>query len=152
LKNFVHRINVFVIEFVSSLRRMKISFICFRIAHIIILKKLNKKNYFDVKTYRFIILLNTLNKILKFVITRRINSLTKTYDMFFASQMSDCRNRNCETTLKLFIKQIHTVWNMKKDNITTFLNMNIIDFNDHVFRERLLHNLCKKNISKWIIR
>jgi hypothetical protein len=38
---------------------------CFKIAHIIILKKFNKKNYFDVKTYKFITLLNTLNKILK---------------------------------------------------------------------------------------
>jgi hypothetical protein len=58
---------------------------CFRIAHIIILKKLNKKDYFNVKTYRFIILLNTLNKILKSIIIRRIKNLTKTHDMFFAS-------------------------------------------------------------------
>jgi hypothetical protein len=77
---------------------------CFKIAHIIIFKKLNKKNYFNVKTYKFIILLNTLNKILKSIITRRINNLTKSQDMFFASQMSDRKNKNCETTLKLFIE------------------------------------------------
>jgi hypothetical protein len=87
---------------------------CFKIAHIIILKKFNKKDYFDVKTYRFIILLNTLNKILKSIIIRRINSLTKIHDMFFASQISDRKNRSCETTLKLLIEQIHTIWNMKK--------------------------------------
>ncbi len=58
---------------------------CFKIAHIIILKKFNKKNYFDVKTYKFIILLNTLNKILKSIIIRRISNLTKTHDMLFAS-------------------------------------------------------------------
>ncbi len=29
---------------------------CFKIAHIIIFKKFNKKNYFDVKTYKFITL------------------------------------------------------------------------------------------------
>jgi hypothetical protein len=126
--------------------------LCFRIAHIIAFKKLNKKNYFHVKTYRFITLLNTLNKILKSIITRRINSLTKIYDMLLASQMSDRKNRNCVTTLKLFIEQIHTVWNMKKDKITMFLNMNVIDVYDHMFRKKLLHNLRKKNISKWIIR
>ncbi len=125
---------------------------CFKIAHIIIFKKLNKKNYFDVKTYRFITLLNTLNKILKSIITRRINNLAKTHDMLFASQMSDRKSRNCETTLKLFIEQIHTVWNMKKDKIATLLSMNVIDVYDHVFRKRLLHNLRKKDISNWIIR
>jgi hypothetical protein len=125
---------------------------CFKIAHIIILKKFNKKNYFDVKIYKFITLLNTLNKILKSIITRRINNLTKIHDMFFASQMSDRKSKNCETTLKLFIKQIHTIWNMKKDKKTTFLSMNVIDVYNHVFREKLLHNLRKKDISNWIIR
>jgi hypothetical protein len=125
---------------------------CFKIAHIIIFKKLNKKDYFDVKTYKFITLLNTLNNILKSIIIRRINNLTKIHDMFFASQINDRKNRNCETTLKLFIKQIHTIWNMKKDKITTFLSMNVIDVYDHVFKEKLLHNLRKKNISNWIIR
>jgi hypothetical protein len=66
--------------------------------------------------------------------------------------MSDRKSRNCETTLKLFIEQIHTIWNIKKDKITTFLNMNVIDVYDHMFREKLLHNLRKKHISNWIIR
>ncbi len=82
---------------------------CFKIAHIIAFKKFNKKDYFDVKTYKFITLLNTLNKILKSIIIWRINNLTKTHDMFFASQMSDRKNRSCETTLKLLIEQIHTM-------------------------------------------
>jgi hypothetical protein len=126
--------------------------LCFRIAHIIIFKKLNKKDYFDVKTYRFITLFNTLNKTLKSIITRRINNLAKTHDMSFASQMSDRKSRSCVTTLKLFIEQIHTIENMKKDKITTLLSMNVIDVYDHVFKERLLHNLHKKDISKWRIR
>jgi hypothetical protein len=72
--------------------------------------------------------------------------------MLFASQMSDCKNKSCVTTLKLLIEQIHTIWNMRKDKITTLLSMNEIDIYDHVFREKLLHNLCKRSISKWIIR
>jgi hypothetical protein len=77
---------------------------CFKIAHIIAFKKFNKKDYFNVKTYKFLILLNTLNKVLKSVIIRRINNLTKTHDMLFASQMNDRKNKNCETTLKLLIE------------------------------------------------
>jgi hypothetical protein len=125
--------------------------LCFRFAHIIILKKLNKKNYSNVKTYKLIILLNTLNKTLESIIIRRINNLAKTHDMFSISQMSDRKNRSCETALKLLIEQIHIVWNMKKDKITTLLSMNVIDVYDHVFKNKLLHNLRKKDISDWII-
>jgi hypothetical protein len=96
--------------------------------------------------------LNTLSKILKSIITRRISSLTKTHDMLSIFQMNERKNRNCETALKLLIEQIHTVWNMKKDKIATLLSMNVIDVYDHVFRDRLLHNLRKKDISDWIIR
>jgi hypothetical protein len=127
-------------------------FLCFRIAHIIALKKLNRKNYSNVKTYRFIALLNTLSKILKSIITRRISSLAKAHDMLSISQMSERKNRSCETALKLLIEQIHIVWNMKKDKIATLLSMNVIDVYDHVFRNRLLHNLRKRDISDWIIR
>jgi hypothetical protein len=127
-------------------------FLCFRVAHIIIFKKFNKKKYSNVMTYRFITFLNTLKKILKSIIIRRINSLTKIQNMFSISQMSDHKNKNCETALKLFIEQIHIVWNMKKDKITTFLNMNVINVYDHMFKNKLLYNLRKKDISNWKIR
>jgi hypothetical protein len=152
LKNFCAKIMLSLISLFQAYVELNYHFLCFRIAHIIVLKKLNKKNYSNVKMYKFIILLNTLNKILKSIITRRINSLMKTHDMFSISQMSDRKNRSCETALKLFIEQIHIVWNMKKDKITTFLSMNVIDVYDHVFKNKLLHNLRKRNISNWIIR
>ncbi len=126
--------------------KLNYHFLCFKIAHIIVFKKLNKKNYY-VKTYKFIILLNTLSKILKSIIIRRINNLTKIHNMFSIFQMSDRKNKSCEIALKLFIEQIHIVWNMKKDKITTFLSMNVIDIYDHVFKDKLLHNLRKKDIS-----
>jgi hypothetical protein len=65
--------------------------------------------------------------------------------------MSERKNRSCETVLKLLTKQIHTIWNMNKDKITTLLNMNVIEAYDHVSREKLLHNLKKRRISTWII-
>ncbi len=66
--------------------------------------------------------------------------------------MNDRKKKNCEIALKLLIEQIHIVWNMKKDKITTFLSMNVIDVYDHVFRNKLLYNLRKRDISDWIIR
>jgi hypothetical protein len=58
---------------------------CFRETHIIVLKKSKKKNYTNVKTYKSIALLNTLDKVLKSMITRRISDLTKTHDLLFVS-------------------------------------------------------------------
>ncbi len=151
LKILCAKIMFSLINLFQACVELNYHFFCFRIAHIIVLKKLNRKNYSNVKTYRFIALLNTLNKILKSIITRRISDLAKTHDMLSISQMSDRKNRSCETALKLLIEQIHTVWNMKKDKITTLLSMNVIDVYDHVSRDKLLHNLRKRDISNWII-
>jgi hypothetical protein len=95
--------------------------------------------------------LNIFDKALKAIIAQRINDLTKTHDLLSINQMNERRNRSCETTLKLFIEQIHTVWNMSKNKVITFLSMNVIKVYDHVSRTRLLHNLRKKRILTWII-
>ncbi len=58
---------------------------CFRKIHIIILKKSRKKNYTNVKMYKSIAFLNTFDKVLKSVIARRINDLTKIYDFLFVN-------------------------------------------------------------------
>jgi hypothetical protein len=82
---------------------------CFKETHIISLKKSNKSNYTNFKTYRFIALFNTLDKTLKSIIVRRINNLAETHKLLFETQMSERRRRACETTLKLFTKQIYIV-------------------------------------------
>jgi hypothetical protein len=46
---------------------------------------------------------------LESIIAQRINDLTKTHDLLSVRQMSERKNRSCETTLKLLIEQIHTV-------------------------------------------
>ncbi len=124
---------------------------CFRKTHIIALKKSRKKNYTNIKTYRSIVLLNILDKALKLIIAQRISDLTKTHDLLSINQMSERRNRSCETTLELLIEQIHTIWNMSKDKMITLLSMNVIEAYDHVSRTRLLHNLRKRRILTWII-
>jgi hypothetical protein len=124
---------------------------CFKKTHIIFLKKLNKSNYTNLKMYRFIAFFNILDKTLKSIIVRRINNFAKTHKLLFETQMSERRKRTCETALKLFTKQIHIVWNMNKNKMTTLLNLNVIDAYDHVSKERLIHSLRKRHISNWII-
>ncbi len=123
---------------------------CFRETHNIILKKLEKKNYINVKTYKSIAFLNILSKAFELIIARRINDLAKIHDFFF-NQMKKRKNRNCETSLKLLTKQIYIVWNMNINKITTLLSINVVKAYDHVSREQLLHNFKIRRISIWII-
>jgi hypothetical protein len=150
-KMLVNELMSYLVNLFRVCAKLSYYFRCFRETHMIILKKFEKKNYTDVKTYKSIVFLNTLNKTFESVIARRINDLTKIHDFFSVNQVKKRKNRNCETILKLLTKQIHIVWNMSKNKITTLLNMNVVEAYDHVSRERLLHNLKKKRISIWII-
>jgi hypothetical protein len=93
----------------------------------------------------------TLSKTFKSIIARRINDLAKIHDLFSVNQMKKRKNRNCETILKLLTRQIHIVWNMNKNKITTLLSMNVVEAYNHMSCKRLLHNLWKRRISIWII-
>ncbi len=124
---------------------------CFREVIIIILKKSNKNNYTDFKTYKFIALLNTIDKTFEFIIARRINIFAEIHEILFATQIKERRKRICETTLKLFIEQIHTIWNISRNKMITLLSMNVASAYDHVSRERFMHNLRKRKISTWIM-
>ncbi len=124
---------------------------CFKKTHIIFLKKSNKNNYTNLKTYRLIALLNIVDKTLKSIIVKQINNLAETHKLLFETQINERQRKACETTLKLFTKQIYIVWNMSKNKMTILLNLNVIDAYDHVSKEKLIHNLRKRRISNWII-
>ena len=47
------------------------------------LRKLKKKNYFESKSYKLIALLNILKKILKIIITRKLNNYIKDNNFFY---------------------------------------------------------------------
>ncbi len=47
----------------------------------IMLRKFNKKNYFEFLFFRFIALFDTLNKMLKFIILKRFRYVVKIYNM-----------------------------------------------------------------------
>jgi hypothetical protein len=102
-----------LLSFLTNLFRAYIEhdyhLLCFREVNIIILKKSNKNKYTNFKIYRFIALLNTIDKTFKFIIARKINTFAETYEMLFATQMKKRRKRICETTLKFFIEQIYTI-------------------------------------------
>ena len=81
----------------------------FRKTNIIVLRKSKKKNYFESKSYRLIILLNTLRKTLKTVITRRLSDCAEDNDLLSSEQMRVRRKRSTKTALKTIIDAVHTV-------------------------------------------
>jgi hypothetical protein len=151
LKVLVNKLISHLLNLFRVCAKLSYHSLCFRKTHIIALKKSKKRNYTNIKTYKSIVLLNILDKTLKSIIAQRINDLTKTHDLFSINQMNERKNRSCETTLELFIEQIHTVWNISKDKMITLLSMNVVEIYDHVSKVRLLHNLKKRRISAWII-
>ncbi len=89
---------------------------CFREVNIIILKKSNKNNYTNFKTYRFIALLNTIDKTFEFIIVRKINIFAEIHEMLFATQIKKREEKIYETTLKFFINKFtwFKTWIKKK--------------------------------------
>ncbi len=76
---------------------------------IIILRKLEKKNYLEFSSFRFIILFDTLNKMLKLIILKRLRYVVKAYNTLLDTQIKIRKQRLIDTTLQSFIKKIHTI-------------------------------------------
>ena len=76
---------------------------------IIILRKLEKKNYLEFSSFRFIILFDTLNKMLNLIILKRLRYVVKAYNTLLDTQIKIRKQRLIDTTLQSFIKKIHTI-------------------------------------------
>jgi len=87
----------------------RIQLIQFKSAITIVLRKLSKKNYFNVKTYKSIVLLDTLNKILKFIILKRLRSVVEIYDTILNIQIKVRKYKSTNTILQLITKKIYTI-------------------------------------------
>ena len=72
-----------------------------------ILRKFDKNNHDVVKTWRLIVLLNTINKIFELIINKKLLYLTKHHEWRFVLQIKTQLNRLTKMTLTFFIKQIH---------------------------------------------
>jgi len=75
----------------------------------IVMQKSDKKNYFNAKTYKSIMLLNILSKILKFIVFKHLQNVVKACNLILNIQMRVCKHKSTDTTLQLIIEKIHTV-------------------------------------------
>ena len=105
------------------------------------LQKPGKPDYTDPKAYRLIILLNTLGKALKTVVTKRVRFLAETHTLLPHTQMGARKQRSVDIALYLLLEKIRTVWAGNKPRVTTLLSLNVASVFNRVSHTRLTHNL-----------
>jgi len=79
----------------------------FRNAIIIILRKLNKNNYFTITSYCSITFFNILNKIFEFILIKRVSYLTKTHKLLLRIYIKVRRFVSTKYALHYLVKKIH---------------------------------------------
>ncbi len=75
----------------------------------IILRKSRKKNYFKLLFFKFIALLNTLNKVLELIILKCLRYVVKTHNTLLSTQIKARKQRLINTILQLITKKIYTI-------------------------------------------
>ncbi len=113
--------------------------------------KSDKKDYFNAKIYKSIVLLNTLSKILKFIIFKRLQNVVEACNSILNIQMRVCKHKSTDTTLQLIIEKIHTVWSDMRKRVVLLLSLNEKNAFDNVMHSRLLHDMKKRKVSELLL-
>ncbi len=116
------------------------------------MQKSNKKNYFNAKIYKLIVLFNTLNKILKFIIFEHLWNIIKVYNLILNIQMRTCKHRSTNTTLQLITEKIHIVWSDTRRRVVSLLNLNEESAFNNVAHNRLLHDMKKRRVFRLLLK
>ncbi len=118
----------------------------------IVMWKSDKKNYFNAKIYKSIVLLNMLSKILKFIIFEHLQNVVEACDLILNIQMKACKHKSINTTLQLIIKKIHIVWSDTRRRVVSLLSLNKKNAFDNVIYSRLLHDMKKRKVLKLLLK
>ena len=125
----------------------------FRKSIIISLRKLKKFDYFILKVYRSIALLNIMSKIMKIIMISKFSYAAEKHELLSRNQFESRQKVFIEHALHFITKRIHTTWT--NDEIAIMLLLNVTEVYDNVCHLKLFHNLKKRRIKnnslKWII-
>jgi len=94
------------------------------------------------------VLLDTLSKVLKFIIFEHLQNIVEACNLISNIQMKVCKHRSTDTTLQLIIKKIHTVWSDIRRRIVSLLSLNKKSAFNNVMHSKLLHDMKKRKVSK----
>ena len=114
LRQFVRVIIEQIRSFFDKCIKESIQSSHFKKIFIIMLRKSGKKNYTKSLLYKSIALLNTLNKMLKSIMSERFRYAIEALSTFLNIQMNARKQRSINTILQFITKKIHTIWNKQK--------------------------------------
>jgi len=99
----------------------------FKKTQTIVLHKLKKSDYINLKTYWLIALLDIMSKALKSIMIKRLSDIIKTHYMLFNAQMKARCKRFMILMLNLLINQVHIVWDCKIKYVMFMLSLDVIE-------------------------
>ncbi len=117
----------------------------------IVMQKSDKKNYFNAKIYKSIVLLNTLSKILKFIIFEHLQNVIEMCNLILNIQMRACKHKSTDTTLQLITEKIHTIWSDTRRKVVSLLSLNEKNAFNNVTHSRLLHDMKKRRVLRLLL-
>ncbi len=124
----------------------------FKSAITIVMQKSDKKNYFNAKIYKSIVLLNMLSKILKFIIFKHLQNIVEVCNLILNIQIRACKHRSIDTTLQLIIEKIYIVWSDIRRRVISLLSLNEESAFNNVAHSRLLHDMKKKRVLRLLLK
>ncbi len=74
-----------------------------------ILRKINKSDYFVLKAYRFIALLNTLHKIMKSIMTTRLSYAAKKHNLLSRKHFESRKDIASKHALHYIVEVINSI-------------------------------------------
>ncbi len=112
------------------------------------MQKSNKKNYFNAKIYKSIVLFNMLSKILKFIIFERLQNIIEVCNLILNIQMKVRKHKSTDTTLQLITEKIYIVWSNIRRRIVSLLSLNEKSAFNNVTHSKLLHDMKKRRVLR----
>jgi hypothetical protein len=110
-----------------------------------VIRKPGKESYEEPGAWRLIVLLNTIGKLIKAVIAKRIQEAVEQHHLLPDTQIGARTKRSTETALELLTKQVQTVWKSPK-HVATILSLDLSGAFNTVHPVQLLNILCKKRM------
>ena len=111
----------------------------------VIIKKSNKDNYSDPKSYRIISLLNCLGKIAEKIIAQRLLFLAETTNLLYFDQIGGRKQKSAIDAAISLVSDIEINKHRKKSTSTLFLDVK--GAFDHVNKSQLLKTCCNLKLS-----
>ena len=116
----------------------------------IALKKSNKPDYTQFRTYCFITLLKCIGKLLKKVVACRLTYLIGRYNLILGFQFRDRANFSTLDAILTFVHNIHNSWN--HGLATSALTFDIKGYFNFVNHECLLNKMKKCHILLKLVK